>query len=295
MADDESPETGAPPKLTVGQRILTALPRIGGAGRGHAEGSEPERAERPARAEPAERAERPARAEPAEPAERTEPGAAEAEATPAPGKARPKGETSPSGLTKAELAHAIKYIDDRERRIGMFMAPLGAAIGVALIVVGFRTHQAQHLAKGQTPRDTVITLGFVAIALAAVVFLAALSRRRAFLGFALVFLGIPLNFPLLLPFWFVGGWLVFRSLKWQRELAAMNRGTGAGARGGSGRGGSGRGGSGRGAGTKQDPRARARDAAAARAARKQPAPKGPTPSKRYTPPKPTRPRPPASS
>jgi hypothetical protein len=302
--DEEIPATDAPPKLTLGQRLLTALPRLGTA----ATASTGPRQEAPADRSGARRGSGSAAAsdevdevdedggddgEPVdegrdaparEPGTRTRP----TERVQAGTKA--KGATGPSGMTREELAHRIKYVDDRERRIGMLMAPLGFAIGIVILVLALRLNPHQPLAKGQSSQATLITLAVGAIILSVVVFLAALSRRRALMGFALVFLGIPLNFPLLLPFWFVGGWLVFRSLKWQRELAALNRGQSGGA--GGARGGGARTATGRGA--RQDPRARGREAAAARAARKQPAPKGPAPSKRYTPPKPTRPRPPAS-
>jgi hypothetical protein len=101
-----------------------------------------------------------------------------------------------------------------------------------------------------------------------------------------------------LPFWVLGGYLIWRVFKYQRILTA--------------RGGGSRGSSRRtppqarapgGRRVPADPRAAGRAGASAarqrvqsqRRGRKQPAPTGPTPSKRYTPPRPTRPRPPAPS
>ena len=51
--------------------------------------------------------------------------------------------------------------------------------------------------------------------------LAAWTRRRSFVAFALLFLGTSMGFPFALPFWALGIWLIFRVFKWQKELTAM--------------------------------------------------------------------------
>ena len=295
MADeDQGTEPGAVPKLTLTQRILTALPRLGA----NAKAEEPPD-EAPSRPRPAATSKPRPRAE----AVRSAAGRAEAgegegeregegEATGAPA---PSGEvqaapvagrppsakrTGASGMTAEQLAHTIKYLDDRERLIGIVMAPLGAVVGILSTVTALHSHT--HV-KGQLSHGALVTLGIASLVLSGLVLVAALTRRRSFLGFALVFLGTSFGFPLLLPFWFVGGWLIFRAYKWQKELTALRGGT------------TGRGGTGPAPRGQQDARTMAAARASARAKKREPAPKGPSASKRYTPPKPTRPRPPAPS
>jgi hypothetical protein len=147
--------------------------------------------------------------------------------------------------------------------------------------------------------DSLILLeGGARLLLAGIVVAAALSRRRSFVGFALLFLGTAMGSPLFaLPFWVLGGYLIWRVFKYQRVLTAKGAGArGAGARGttpgratSSGRVPA----SPRAAGRAGATAARERVQANRRRGRKEPAPTGPTPSKRYTPPRPTRPRPPA--
>jgi hypothetical protein len=275
MANKDQPQAGdTVPKLTLGQRLLTVLPRLGGSS-GPVEAPSPPSdhdviADAGADDVPSRRDRD--EVEPAPPR------------SPVRERQRPTG-PGQSGKTKEELALAIKRLDDRERRIGIFMAPLGVALGIFSMVSAINTKTSHVRVKGQLSRETLITLGIASIVLSGLVLVAALSRRRSFLGFALVFLGTSFGFPLLLPFWFVGGWLIFRAYKWQKELAAMGgRPAGRASRAPS---------TGRAAAGGDDARARGRAAATARAKKKAPEPKGPPPSKRYTPPKPTRPRPPA--
>jgi hypothetical protein len=306
MGDDEVPTTGAPPKLTLGQRLLTALPRFG--------------ANAPARpSAPTANTAKTAKTddtvedgggtdddtkgtegtegtgEPVDKAVRTSTSASAARTPERAGTGtKAKGTTGPSGMSKEELAHRIKYVDDRERLIGLVLAPLATVLSAGVLAIGL--HTAQHVAKGEASRVTIINFGIAGLVVSVLLFLAAWSRRRSFMAFALLFMGLPLQplrFPIFVGYWFAAGWILFRSLKWQRELAAINRAEGGGSRTAGARGGGARSSTGRG-GQRQDPRARAKEASAARAARRQPAPKGPPPSKRYTPPKPTRPRPPAS-
>jgi hypothetical protein len=131
--------------------------------------------------------------------------------------------------------------------------------------------------------------GGARVLLSVVVALAAWNRRRSFVAFALLFLGTSMGFPLAIPFWALGVWMIFRVLKWQRELAAL---TGSPLR------------------SRPAPAARGQSAAEARRraraermsarttggrrAKKQPEPTGPQRNKRYTPPGQARPRPPGT-
>jgi hypothetical protein len=203
--------------------------------------------------------------------------------------ARQRGASS--GMTKDELTHIIKRIDDREQFIAYTSAALGLVVGVVLTIAAIHFYSPPH-AKNHENTSTILFEGAARVLLAGIVVWAAARRRRSFVAFALLFLGTSMAFPFALPFWAVGIWLIFRVMRWQRELAAL---TGTTARSTSQ------------ARTRQDPVARGRDAADARRqarserstaragggrrGKKQPEPAGPPPSKRYTPPSPTRQRP----
>jgi hypothetical protein len=190
-------------------------------------------------------------------------------------------------MSSEEIAHRIKKLDDRERFLALTAAPLGVVVGILLTAVAIHLNpgvgKAKHVAD-----STIYIEGGARILLSGIVALAALSRRRSFVGFALLFLGTAMGSPLFaLPFWALGGYLIWRVFKYQKALTAK----GGGPR--------------RGGGARRvpaDPRAAGRAGAAAararaqssrRRGRKEPTPAGPTPSKRYTPPRPARPRPPA--
>jgi len=218
---------------------------------------------------------------------------------------RPRG--APSGMTKDELTHIIKRIDDRERTIAIGSAALGLGVGVALT---FAAVHLNHVPKSKTHTSDsfIVYEGAARVVFSAAVVLAAWKRRRSFVAFALLFLGTSMGGIFALPFWAVGIWLIFRVLKWQRELAAMT-GNQARARSQARSGGPARSANGARA-ARPDAATRGRDAAEARRRaraerlsartaggrrpKKQPEPTGPPPNKRYTPPKPTRPRPPAA-
>jgi hypothetical protein len=290
---DTSPGDGAVPRLTISQRVLAALPNL------QRQSPAPAPApDGPARqtgrtgtddgtgtAVPADEVLDPGTSVPA-PSAKLRDSFLKPAAAP-----RPRG--APSGMSAAELTHIIKKIDDRERSIALGTAVLGVVVGIVLTVAAVHFNSEPH-AKDHTSNGFIVFEGGVRIVLAALVVLACRSRRRSFVGFALLLLGVSMGSIFAIPFWAVGGWLIFRALKWQKELAAMTGQTR----------------------TRPAPRertapaARGRDAAEARRraraervsartaggrrAKKQPEPKGPPPNKRYTPPKPTRTRPPAS-
>jgi hypothetical protein len=211
---------------------------------------------------------------------------------PAPRRAR----GAPSGMTKEELAHIIKRLDDRERFLALISAPVGVVVGVLLTIGALHFNPPLHH-KNHESTGLIVFEGGARVLLSAIVVLAAWTRRRSFVAFALLFLGTSMAFPFALPFWALGVWMIFRVFKWQKELAAMTGGQARARPTTSTR-------------ARADPAARGREAAEARRqaradrvrartaggrrAKKQPEPTGPPPSKRYTPPKPGRPRPPAS-
>ena len=185
-------------------------------------------------------------------------------------------------LSNAELEVRIKRIDDKERKYALIAAGLGAALTVLLTVVALEQNPAPHHKNYASP-GTILLEGGVRLLLAGLVVVTAYTRRRSFVGFGLLFLGVTLGFPLALLFFGLGGWLIWRVFKYQRILTSRGVNLRSprsppekrdGSR------------------TTRDASARARTVAERRRAKRLPEPKGPSASKRYTPPKPTRPRPP---
>jgi hypothetical protein len=224
---------------------------------------------------------------------------------PAPAGTRARPADQLDTMTREEIAHRIKRLDDRERFLALTAAPIGIAVGILLTAFAIHLNPAARVHGKLNPKhvsESLILLeGGVRIVLSGVVVACALTRRRSLVGFSLLFLGTAMGSPLFaLPFWVLGGYLIWRVFKYQRVLTART----AAARGTTSRGATTRGAT-RGSGggrVPANPRAAGRAGAAAareraqsrsRRGRKEPAPSGPTPSKRYTPPRPTRPRPPA--
>jgi hypothetical protein len=278
---------GDVPRLTIGQRVLAALPNLqrqpatppgrtaGPSARGTGAGTDatdatvsPDEVVAPGTGSPPSGRIRDAFLKP-----------------PAPRQAR----GAPSGLSKEELTQIIKKIDDREQVLAYTSAGLGVVVGILLTIAAVHFDPALH-AKGHESTGFIVFFeGGARVLLSLIVMVAAWNRRRSFVAFALLFLGTSMGFPFALPFWALGVWMIFRVLKWQRELATLT---------------------GRPTRTRPDPAVRGRDAAEARrraradrvAARssggrrgkKAPEPTGPPPNKRYTPPGQTRPRPPGT-
>jgi hypothetical protein len=304
----DTPPGNGVPKLTVGQRVLASLPNLQ---RSTPPATPPSSSPTPTGRGGGSAAGKDATADVVSPDEVLAPdappprtGLRDAFLKPAPQRQQ-RG--APSGMNKEELTHIIKRIDDREKTIALGTAGLGLIVGIALTIIAVHINPAPHH-KGHTSSGFIIFEGGARVVLSAVVVLAARNGRRSFVAFALLFLGTSLGSLFALPFWAVGIWLIFRVLKWQRELAALT---------GSARAAN----TARSAGTTRAPaktasrtgarpdaatrrreaveqRRRARTermnarTAGGRRSKKQPEPTGPAPNKRYTPPRPTRQRPP---
>jgi hypothetical protein len=326
--DDSGTFGGAPPRLTIGQRILAALPNL----------------QRQPAPVATTRATTPTRAPRATPSVADVDADADADAddgagsdngdlrddadaasddagvrdapvglggrfgallNPSPAGARPRPVDQLDTMTREEITHRIKRLDDRERFLALTSAPIGVVVGILLTAFALHLNPAVRVHGKLNPKhvsDSLIFLeGGVRILLSGIVVACALTRRRSLVGFSLLFLGTAMGSPLFaLPFWALGGYLIWRVFKYQKVLTARGaaaRGTTRAGGSGSGRPTGGGGGrvpaSPRTAGRAGAAAARDRVQARGRRGRKEPAPTGPTPSKRYTPPRPTRPRPPA--
>jgi hypothetical protein len=300
--EEAGPTNGSVPRLTIAQRILTSLPNLD-RGRKGAVGEGRRRPDAEAddepRSDPAG-SDRSARA--IEPDAVISPEGAEVDASARPSRLRDSFMKPPAAgksarkvdptadMTKEELAHAIKRLDDRERTYAMYAGPLGAVVGVILTIAAIHYNPALHH-KGHVANSVTELYGAARVVLGAIVFACAFTRRRSLVAFALLFLGTAEGFPFALLFWGLGGWMIWRVFRFQKLLTAKGGGPQRGR-------------------PAQTPRAaaragasEARDRARTRTAaprerrrgKSAPEPAGPPPSKRYTPPRPTRPRPPAPS
>jgi hypothetical protein len=324
MTDDDSDSFGsAPPKLTIGQRLLAALPNL----QRQPAPVAPSRESTPTRTgrttSSVADADSDVDGDPDDSAapddDDTTSGDIVATATPTglsgrlntllnPSSAgtRPRPADELDSMTREEITHRIKRLDDRERFLALTSAPIGIAVGILLTAFAIHLNPAIRVHGKLNPKhvsDSLILLeGGVRIVLSGVVVACALTRRRSLVGFSLLFLGTAMGSPLFaLPFWVLGGYLIWRVFKYQRVLTAKGAAARGTTRAGSGRS-TGRAETSGGGRVPANPRAAGRAGAAAareraqsrgRRSRKEPAPTGPTPSKRYTPPRPTRPKPPA--
>jgi hypothetical protein len=170
----------------------------------------------------------------------------------------PQGAKSPTELyaqmSVPDLRHAMKYLDDRERQVALFIGPLVGALDLALMFVTLHQHNPPVGHKGHFDPGQVVALGAGSAVVALLVVVAAL-----FYGGSIV---------TLVPAWFAAGWLFIRFNRMQKVVVQKTRSASGG----------------------KQPAGRANaDRNALRRGRKAkaPEPAGPPPSKRYTPPRAT--------
>ncbi len=195
--DDDDGGT-APPRLSLRHRLLLSLPRVR-----HDEEKEPlgQRL-------------RSAMLKPAEP------------------DAAARAKTADKPASVAELEDAVRYADDKERLMGLLLAPVAAAIG--LVVIAYLTnHDPPALLHGKVnPKHVSISLyhdlTFVLLGLSVVMLATAFFRKRLFLGITMALYGLSVfnlhQWGFGIPFLILGAWLLVRSYRLQRDL---NEATGA--------------------------------------------------------------------
>ncbi len=228
---------GVPPKLSLSQRLLLVLPRLKRDG---------DRAPLTSRL-------RDAMVKPVDPS------------------AAKKAKEADRPMTVDELQDAVDFADDKERLVGLLLAPVAAAIGLIVISVLISDEPAATKKNGvintlHVNPSIYHELELVLLALAALMLVMAWLRKRLFLGIVMALYGLAVfnlhYWGFGIPYILAGAWLLVRAYRLQRDLKEA-KGEGA-VRPGS----QGRGGGGRPAGRSQ-------------------------PNKRYTPPKPARRSPPA--
>lgn len=333
--DDPGAGEGAVPKLTLSQRILAALPNLQRApkapppnssvSRGNASSGSARPVARPrtagatagpdkvaaskSDAKSAPGSDTGAAPEPdeiVEPDEVVEANGASTTRTAAPrtvtrsggqtrATARSTSGTNPyEGMSRTELEYGMKYLGDQERRFALLVGPLVGVLDVILTVVTLHNnpplHVHGHLNKLHANPSTIVALGVGSAVIACLVAVCAWFRRRSLTIFALLFSGYGGGLLTMLPSWAMAGWLFIHFSRMQKALRALGGGVRSGGRVPSKPGEAARAGA-------TSARARSRDRSGERRERgkKQPVPTGPGASKRYTPPRPTRPRPPAPS
>lgn len=255
------------PKLTVGQRVLAALPSL--------------QRDRP-RAAPAGRRSSTGAGGAVRPDAVLQRGEQRSTGSrlrdsllkppPAGAKANPYAD-----MSVAELRQSMKRLDDRERIFPLFVGPLIAALDIVLTMVALHDNPALGH-KGHADPGTIVAVGIGSAVIAGLVVVAAVVRRRSFTIFALLFSGYGGGLTTMLPAWLIAGWLFIRFNRMQKALVAKQGGPTA----------------------MRQAQAKARQERAStrrqtRRGAKAAEPAGPEASKRYTPPKPVRHRPPTST
>lgn len=169
----------------------------------------------------------------------------------------------------ADLRRSMKYLDDRERAIPLLIGPLLAVLDIVLTVVTLHANPAVGH-KNHVDPGSILALGIGSAVVALLVVVAAVVRRRSFTIFALLFAGYGGGLVTMVPAWVVAGWLFIRFNRMQKVVVARTGGPAAA----------------RQAAAKR--RADRQTAARPRLGRKEktPEPTGPPANKRYTPPKP---------
>ena len=119
--------------------------------------------------------------------------------------------------TVEELEEAIRSSDDKERAIGLVAAPLAALIG---ILVGSATIQNAKNTHQSTAE--FVDLTYVLLALAVLVLVTSMLRKRLFQGMTLALFGLAI-FNLRfwgfgIPFLLAGAWYLVRAYRLQQAL-----------------------------------------------------------------------------
>ena len=128
--------------------------------------------------------------------------------------------------TIPELEEAIKRADDKERLVGLLLAPVAAAIAL-LVVASLVAHDPKAIVNGQIDKLHVnpslyVELGAVTLALALLMLGAAWFRKRLILGIAMALYGLSIfnlhYWGFGFPFILVGAWYLVRAYRLSEKL-----------------------------------------------------------------------------
>jgi hypothetical protein len=189
-ATPQDVEDGAPPRLSIRQRLLVALPHL-----------KHDREKVPLGDWMRKTFLKP-----------VEPGAVRAPANPPP---------------VEELEAVAKHANDKERLIGLIAAPLGAAIALLVIDALIAHDPAQFLKNGQVNKLYVSVslyheLELVLLGLSVLMLVTAWFRKRLYLGMVTALYGLAIfnlhYWGFGIPFVMVGAWLLVRAYRAQRAF-----------------------------------------------------------------------------
>jgi hypothetical protein len=130
-------------------------------------------------------------------------------------------------LSLEELQEEQRYANDRERAIGLVVAPIAALLSFILINADIRNDPVQYLKGGAlnpkyTPLSTYHELLVVLLALSLLMLAMAWFRKRLFLGIAVALYGLALFnlhwWGFGAPFIMVGAWYLVRAYRVQRAV-----------------------------------------------------------------------------
>lgn len=148
----------------------------------------------------------------------------------------PADETKVDGkvpTTVDELESAVARADDKERLVGLIMAPLAAAIAVLITGSLISNDPKAHLASGAINKAHVnpslyLELGAVTAGLAVLMLVMAMLRKRLYLGIVMALYGLSifnLHFwGFGIPFIMAGAWFLVRAYRLQSRLKEAKAG-----------------------------------------------------------------------
>jgi uncharacterized membrane protein len=137
------------------------------------------------------------------------------------------GQASAIPETVEELDYAVKHASDKERLVGLFAAPVAAAIGI-IVYGSLVSHDPAARLKSGAINKLHVSLGlyhevliaFVVIAL--VMMATAWFRKRMYLGIVTALYGLTLfnlhYWGFAIPFLMCGAWLLVRAYRLQKAM-----------------------------------------------------------------------------
>jgi hypothetical protein len=127
----------------------------------------------------------------------------------------------PEDRPAEEVRDLIKRADDKERAVGLILAPVSAAISF-IIITALIDRNSVAGAKHYTPASTYHELLLVLLALGVLILVSALLRKRLFLGISLALYGVAMLelgwIGFAIPYALAGAWYLVRSYRLQQEL-----------------------------------------------------------------------------
>ena len=124
-------------------------------------------------------------------------------------------------MTLEELEDAAKYGNDKERLMGLLLAPVSAAIGL-LVTNDLIAHDPAVGSKQHVNVSVYHELAFVLLGLSVAMLVTAWFRKRMYLGIVMALYGLAIfnlkYWGFGIPYILIAAWLLVRAYRLQREL-----------------------------------------------------------------------------